>query len=186
MQNDKPLYEWSVTERQRGLRNFIAGNYEGHDDMGAIGLVILVLFLILISQLFSGESLWLVISGVVKYILLFILMLGTLRLPAERSMAAYKKENTEIAETYKVFDSGVEISGQNGAVSYLRWADIKSVKLYSHLSWSRLQELFGCHSDAIMLTCGYKLHDMVVDDISQKEEIMDYIKNKISLNTHSS
>lgn len=185
MQNEKSIYEWSITKRQRSARNYIAGDCKSfHPSFGMVGSSVVVMIMILLLWLLSGESLWVVILAFAKYFALLSLILIVLYFLGGRSPMASRKDDNEIAETYEVSDSGIEIGRYNRPSSFLQWVNIDKATLYSHTPWSHLQGLFGGHTDAIMLVTNGSngLEDLVVDNFEKKEEIFNYIKNKISLN----
>ena len=178
MQNEKPVYEWNITKRQRRIKDCLAGSSR---NMGYAGLVMLTAILgifILIISAKSGENLWAVFIGVVAAIS------GTWRIWGRRMSLAFRNGDDDIAENYKIFESGIEISGPDKTPLFLKWTDVKRVEMYSNTPWYCLQVFGGYASDAITIVNNNErdLYDLVVDRNPQKKDIFDYIKNEIALN----
>lgn len=190
MQDKKPVYEWSITKKQRRIVDYLVGNPHGiRSSVGMVFLVTILTVFLLICWTISGESFWKVFRGVAAAIIGTAPLLLMLRIfaGAKSPMESHEDDN-ETAERYSIFDDGIEIITVDKTPLLLKWNDIRRAELYSNTPWYYLQVFWGYIGDTITVVSDkeWGLDDLVIDNNPQKKEILNYIKSKIALNPPSS
>jgi Ca2+/Na+ antiporter len=176
MQAEKLIYEWSATNKQMKDRGFIIDSEDNILPMGTV-----FWFLLMLIPIYN-----LVISRSILSALEIFIPIALIYFLAFLSYKTSKRYNDEVEENYRIFDYGIEISHNGRAMQCLKWNEISKVELHSNMPEYKLYKLFdrSYALDAIMIWKNSH-HDhtaLVIGNNSKKQEILSYIKNKISLN----